>query len=686
VATPTQVSEFEKAQAALTAPVITQQVQTDLAAYIRRQYEMMSAHRTSSSGWDHRLLYAMRAFNGEYDAQKLHDIRRFGGSEVYARITAAKCRGATSMLRDVYLGPQRSWSLKPTPDPRLPDSVTSAVNALVGTEVSTLLSAGQAPSEAQVRDRQRSLMEAARKAALKQAEAAAKAAQDKLDDILVEGRFYDALAEVLIDLPIFPFAVMAGPEVRMVPSIAWRNGEMAVTMTPRMFWRRVSPFDFYFTPGVESLEDGATIEKLRFSRADINDIMDLPGYNRDACLRVLDEYGTSGLTDFSSPIDSERAVLENKEDPTFNQSGFIDGVVFCGPVQGRMLLEWGMRPSQITEPMRDYYVQAWMIGKYVIKCQLAPSPRKRVPYYMTSFEKVPGSLIGNGVPDIISDLQDVCNATLRALVNNVAISSGPQVAINMDRVAPGETVDELFPWKRWRMVSDPFGGTRPPMEFFQPQSNAGELLQVFNAFSLLADDLSAIPRYIAGSGNPGNAGRTASGLAMLMGNASKALQMVAANIDRDIIYPTLQMLYDMVMLTDPSGLLRGDESIEVQGVNVAVAKEAERRRQLEFLQITANPIDAPLLGVRGRAAVLRAVAEDLGLPGDKIVPTDDELVEQQKRLDMAAQEAQSVAAQGGKPLPVPDLARAGAQAQGSQPPPLQAAGMNTNLIQPGASR
>jgi hypothetical protein len=113
----------------------------------------------------------------------------------------------------------------------------------------------------------------------------------------------------------------------------------------------------------------------------------------------------------------------------------------------------------------------------------------------------------------------------------------------------------------------------------------------------MADELSAIPKYLSGRGASGGAGRTASGLAMLMGNASKILQTVAANIDRDVMDPR-SPLFDMIMLTDTSGLLTGEEQVRVMGVSVAVQKETQRARQLEFLQATANPIDAQIMGRR----------------------------------------------------------------------------------------
>ena len=112
---------------------------------------------------------------------------------------------------------------------------------------------------------------------------------------------------------------------------------------------------------------------------------------------------------------------------------------------------------------------------------------------------------------------------------------------------------------------------------------------------------------------------------MLMGNAAKILQTVAANIDNDVIEPVITELYDMIMLTDTTGMLRGDENIEVLGVNVAIQRETQRQRQLEFLQITANPIDMQIIGPRGRAEVLRSVSDGIGLQGSQIVPSDEEI-------------------------------------------------------------
>jgi len=243
--------------------------------------------------------------------------------------------------------------------------------------------------------------------------------------------------------------------------------------------------------------------------------------------------------------------------------------------------------------------------------------------------------------------------------------------------------DNLYPWKRWHIQDDPTGSNtqQAAVEFFNPQDNSGALLNVFQAFTMMADDLSGIPKYITGNSLSGGAGRTASGLSMLMQQANKILQTVAANIDRDIMSGALDALYDLIMLTDTTGMLRGDEDIRVMGVQVAVQRETQRQRQIEFLQATANPIDAPIMGLEGRANVLRAVSQTIGLDGTQVVPSEMQIKAKEAQVQQAQQQAiQNPGPPGPPGQPGPPGPSPGAQAQGNQPaqnPYPQPQGTNT---------
>lgn len=643
----------------------------DIGSYIRGMWTMFRNHRnTGNDPLNQRLLRSQRMFEGKYDPDKLNEITKFGGSQVYSRLVAVKCRGATSLLRDVYLGADRPWDIQPEPDPPIPSEVRANVLQLVSTEAQTMQAAGTPVMPEQTSNRISGLMHAAQQAALRNATQRAVDTSDKIEDVLEQGLFYQALTEFLTDLPMFPFACLKGPVVRMVPMMVWTNGKASIQVKPRMFWERVSPFDIYWTPGVSRIEDADIIQRKRLTRSDLNDLLGVPGYDDNAIRMALEDYA-NGLREWLDAPDTEQALNEGRESPGMNQSKMIDCIEFHGNVQGRTLMTYpGIDADMVPDLDRDYSVTSWVVGRHTIKTQFNPSPRQRHPYFVTSFEKVPGTVSGHGLPDLLEDIQEIANASLRSLCNNMAIASGPQVVVNDESLGPTEDGNELYPWKRWHVQSDPMGQSGPPITFFQPQSNAQELLSVYQAITEIADEISAIPRYVTGNNPGGGAGRTASGLSMLMNNAQKILQTVASNVDMDVMQGLLQALYDMIMLTDTTGMLSGQEQIRVRGVNVAVQRETERQKQLQFLQITANPIDAPIVGVMGRARVLRSIASSLGLPDD-VVPDDRTLQAQQDAQKQAAA-AQGAGGPQGEPLPgQPPKPPPGPPGKGGPPPPHQ---------------
>lgn len=642
-----QLVQQEQEAARLAEAEAQQPDLSQLASHIQKRMTEMRNFR-NTEGIGERLIEALRTYKGQYSPAKLQEIKKFQGSEVYARITATKCRGATALLRDVYLSSERPWDLDPTPHPTTPMEVEQTIQQLVSIEVATMQQAGQQVDPQMVSDRVAMLRMAVERAAKKQAMVEADRATLQVDDILVEGDFYQAFAEFLIDLPIFPFAVIKGPVVRRTSQLKWVNGQPQMQYIPKMFWYRVSPFDLYWSPGASNVHEAEFIERIRLTREDLLAVRGLPGYDVGAIDQVLMRFSEIGLRDWWDATDQERARLEDRERWPRTGSGLIDTAEYHGSVQGSTLLDWGMDPAEVTDPLQEYRVQAWIIDRFIIKVQLNPTPRQRAPYYISNFEKVPGTMMGYGLPDLLEDVQSIGNATARALVNNLSIASGPQVVINDMVLQAGET-DDIYPWKRWHVKFDPMiTGTSKPIDFFQPQSNAEVLLGVYERFNAMADEVSAIPRYMMGNEKVGGAGRTASGLAMLMGNAAKTLQNVAASIDRDVMRPVLEELYDMVMITMP-GVLRGDESVNVKGVNYAVKREQDRMRQLEFLQITANPIDMGIIGPQGRATVLRSVSQNLGLEHERVIPDDAQI--QQNMLMMQQQQQAAQPGQGQQERP-----------------------------------
>ena len=664
--------ERATAQQANSQPVVQA-----LNGYIRKQWmsSMMAKQMTSEI----KMLKSVRARRGEYDPDKLAQLREQGSSTIYMMITSNKCRAASSWLRDtlVTASDDKPWTIEPTALPDLPPNEVEGILQQAQMEVEQLYLNGTPPTDQQVRERLLEMKDMALSHLKDLAKRTAERMEVKMEDQLQEGNWSKAFSEFLDDITTFPSAFIKGPIIRKRPKLKWiptPDGQYTLEQNEElvMEWERVDPFNIYPSADASDVNQGDLIERHKLSRADLQAMIGVEGYSEGAIRAVLETYGKGGLRDWIY-VDMNKAAAEGKSTMGVQQnpSKLIDALQFWGSVQGQLLLDWGMSADEIPDPLAEYPVEAWIIADWVIKAVINPDPLGRRPYYKASYEEVPGAYWGNSVADLCRDAQDVCNATARALVNNMSIASGPQVVYNIDRLPQGENITQMYPWKVWQVTSDPLNGSAPPMQFFQPSSLSQELMAVFEKFSILADEYTGIPRYMTGDSPAGGAGRTASGMSMLMSNAGKAIKQVVANIDGNVISPVIDRLYyyNMRYGTDPD--LKGDINIVARGAVSLIVKEQAQVRQNQFLQIAlTSPFAQQIIGVEGVAELLRQGAKTLDMNPDRIVPPV-EIIKQRMAQAQAAQLAQQqqlaqatgqVEAGGSPPNPGP-----GAQLQNGAP-------------------
>jgi len=570
------------------------------------------------------MLEALYARRGEYTTEKLAKIQESKQPAIYMMLAASKMRQIESLLRDILLGmgEDKPWTLSPTPNPELPPEQVQKIVQGLQEEIQQILEAGLQPTMDQVRERLRMYRDQLNTKLKEEAQIRCERMEDKMEDQLVEGGFPIAMDQFISDLATFKTAFLKGPVVRNRPQLSWgQDGELAVETKLTLQWERVDPFNIYPAPWARHISEGSLIEKHKLTREDLTQLIGVEGYSEAAIRKVLEQYGTSGLHDWLS-VDSQRAAAEGKDQINAAvTTGLIDALQFWGSASGQMLLDWGLPAEQVEDPAKEYQIEAWLIGSYVIKAVLNADPLARRPYFSYSFHQIPGSVWGDSPYDLMRDCQDMCNAAARSLAANLGISSGPQVAILSNRLPPGEDVTEMYPWKIWQFESDPMGSTASPIQFFQPQSNSSELMTVFDRFSQLADEYTGIPRYMSGfNGDSGGAGRTASGMSMMIGNASKIIKQVVAGIDIHVMTKLLDRLYYYNMRYSDDPDLKGDVKVISRGAMSLAVKEAAQVRRNEFLLATANPIDMQIIGMEGRAEVLRQTVKTLDMNADKVVP------------------------------------------------------------------
>lgn len=600
-----------------------------LAKYIRDAYDTARDYR-QQSGVDDSLLTALRAVRGEYSNAKKAEISKMGGSDVYLRISANKVRAVSAALRDVYATSDRPWAIDPTSVPETPFDADKEklIQSVIDTEVKEALmnGGGAALTPQMLYDRRRALRDLLYQHSMEQARTALRMREDQMDDILQQGGFYQALWDFLLDIPTFPYAVLKGPVVYYRNQLHWEGGKATVVSEPVMTWERCSPFDVYFAPWSQRAQDGYIVHRQRATRASLQALIGLPSYDTDAIKEVLDRDADS-FKEWQSYTEQERSELERRDSDVnpIAQSDAVDRpfpmLEFHGSVSGKLLLEWGMQADQVPDATKDLNITAWLIDTSVIGVRINPHPLGNKPFYVDSFERVPGSIYGLGVPKMIEDIQDAGNATLRALVNNMAIASGPQVAVNEPRLNSNEDEIVMFPWKVWPFTDDPTGtGAAPPIQFFQPNSNAQELLGVLKSFMEMADTFSSMPQYMQGNAQGmSTIGRTSSGLSMLMDAANRTMKQSVTSIDKNVIEPVVNDLNIYLSLLRPDIVNDGDINIVAKGATELVQRDQLRMRRLNFLQVTSNPTDLAIVGPKGRAAIITECARDLQLPIDEII-------------------------------------------------------------------
>ncbi len=388
-------------------------------------------------------------------------------------------------------------------------------------------------------------------------------------------------------------------------------------------YERRPPWNIYPAPDSNGINNGYLFDLIHLTPKDLSDLIGVPGFKESAIREVLNQYREGGLREWTY-TDSQRLSLENKSSQALIDSEKIDCLEYWGSAQGRMLRVWGLSEQEVPDEDKEYNICAWLIGNHIIKAMVNPDIFGRKPFHKTSFVEDPDAFWNKAIPDLIEDIQGICNSVARGLVNNVGIGSGPQVEVNMDRAAvPGETTT-LYPWKIWKVTTAQMAEGKA-VNFYMPPTVVDKLLKVFEFCLKLTDEWSGIPRYAHGDPETKGAGHTASGLSMLMSQAARGIKNVVKNLDRGIITSAVTAQYDFNMQYEEDMGIFGDLKVVAKGSSSLIAKEQQALRRTEFMDRTLNPYDMSIIGVKGRAELLKQTAKSLDMDVDRIIQEENML-------------------------------------------------------------
>lgn len=583
-------------------------------------------------GIDEAMLESLYAYRGEYTPSKKAAITQENMPVVYMGISGVKARAAVAWLSDLY-SMQQTWSLTPTPVPEIPEESLMDVAQKLQMRAQE---DGRPPTRREVEA-----------AVVREAKRAADSQAEVLSDQLVEAEFEAEFAKFRWDLVVMKVGVLRGPVTVRTKQRQWDPATKRVIYvdqdTPRFF--RVSPLDCFPSPDDDSFRKDF-VERQRFEYNGLEDMREERGFRKEAIDKVLADFNRYTSDGDLDAVDSQRAELEQKLDPSMrvpSPDSCAKALAYWVTVPGSMIsgiLDQNLdQNGELIKPNRRYDIEAIVVGDQLVYLGLNPDPLGRKPYITHSWSPEIGSFWGQGVIDLMSGLQSICNASVRSLVKNMSFSSGPQTVINdISRLAEGENIAAVYGGRVWQFTNRG-NSTAPPVQFTKVDSNASELIDVYQRFAQMSDDFTGIPAYTYGNDRVAGAGRTYSGLSVLMSNAAKGIKRVIHEIDQKVVARAMSMLVDWNLAYNQAFLaLGGDVKVRVEGAIALMVKEALSERRMEFLRSTANEFDSQVLGIRGRALLLKEAAIAVEIPGEELIP-DIEQIEDETRAARAAQQA-----------------------------------------------
>ena len=278
----------------------------------------------------------------------------------------------------------------------------------------------------------------------------------------------------------------------------------------------------------------------------------------------------------------------------------------------------------ITDDGKWYRVYFILIGNHVIMARLNPNRDGKINYFKASFIEDADKFWGQAIPDILWGHQVTANAVFRACGINAAMASGPIIEQDSERCTDS---GPLHPFKRFMVTPDQLRSTSPAIRLYNIQLVIGQLAEFYNFLMDMCDLDSNIPKSSHG-GDASQGINTLGGQAMQINQSARGIKGAIEHIDRGLTSPSVETEAYYIIDNDESAEPpSGDMKIVAKGSSSLIVKEQAQMRMNEFLANTNNPLDQQFIG-QHRRDLLREVMKNLPIDRDKILPEEQDAINQ----------------------------------------------------------
>ena len=443
---------------------------------------------------------------------------------------------------------------------------------------------------------------------------AAEKLQKVIHDQLEETEAIKILRHVFFEMCLLGTGVLKGPFNEDKVYHKWgtdeETGEEAymakIKTVPKL--EAVSCWDFYSDPNATNIEDSEyVIQRHSFNRQQFADLIKRPLFNEEAiksCLEMGPNYQTRGFESSLYDRENIESLYKNR----------FEVLEYWGLLDKRIAKEIGF---EYKDELDVISVNAWVCGNKILRCITNPFTPTRLPYMVCPYEVNPYQFFGIGIPENMSDSQQIMNGHARMAIDNLALSGNLVFDIDETLLVPGQDM-KVFPGKIFRRQSGQPGQAVHGLKF---PSTTTENMMMFDRFRQLADESTGIPSYSHGTTGVQTTTRTAAGMSMVMGAAALNIKTVIKNIDDYLLKPLGKTLfYWNMQFNDEKPEIKGDLEIKARGTSSLMQKEVRSQRLMTFMQTAANPSLAPFVKWH---TILKEVAKSLDIDPEQVINDPD---------------------------------------------------------------
>lgn len=572
------------------------------------------ARRETEQRW----LKDLRQYRGVYDPEVLAKIGAHR-SKAFVRATRVKVKTVDARVTDLLFpsNSDRNWTAESTASPSIDEETKKQLMVQLATELE------RKPTNAEFEN-----------GVLKLVKTTARRMTAVIDDQLAESRYKESARHVLHSGHLYGTGVLKAPlvERKTRTKFVILDGKWVMKTESYVvpFVDYVPLWRFYPDMSATKLDDCRYVfERHLMTRSALVSLANKKSFRSEVIRQHILSNPKGSRRD--QYFDTEIRSIGDRNAAQSHEDGKYEVLERWGWLDGDQLASAGVNVPE-SRMHETFFSNAWLLPTgEVIKIVLQPLNGVTWPYHLYYADKDETSIFGDGFAAIMRDDQTMINAGTRMILDNAALTAGPQLEVNMKLLVPGELADEMFPFKIWRRTGE--DATNPAIRVLNIPNGLEELFPIVNMFKENADDVTAIPRYMQGENVNSGAAGTATGMSMLMANASIVMKDLITNYDEGITRTFIQALYYWNMQFNPDNDIKGDFEIKARGTASLMAKEV-RAQQLDMFVQTIGPEDAPYIK-REELLRQRAEAHDL----TSIVKTEEEVKADQNNDASKAQAA-----------------------------------------------